>query len=46
MTKEPRQFVRFKIWLFRHQVPNWGEEILECLFFSLMAWSVWKGAWE
>ena len=43
MKKDDTEFIRVKAWLFRHQVPSWGEEVAACLFFSLMAWSVWKG---
>jgi hypothetical protein len=45
MQKDHNEFMRVKAWLFKHQVPSWGEEVAECLFFSLMAWSVWRGAW-
>ncbi len=45
MQKSHNEFMRLKVWLFRHQVPIWGEGVVECLFFSLIAWGVWKSAW-
>jgi hypothetical protein len=45
MQKDHNEFMRVKAWLFKHQVPSWGEEVAECLFFSLMAWAMWKNAW-
>jgi hypothetical protein len=45
MQKNRDEFMRLKAWLFRHQVPSWGEGVAEFLFFSLMAWGVWKWTW-
>jgi hypothetical protein len=45
MQNEHNEFMRLKAWLFRHQAPIWEEGMAECLFFSLMAWGVWKGTW-
>lgn len=45
MHKDHNEFMRLKAWLFRHQVPSWGEGVAEGLFFSLMAWVVWKETW-
>ena len=39
------KFMRVKGWLFRHHVSSWGEGVVECLFFSLLAFGVWKGTW-
>ncbi len=44
MQKYQNEFMRVKAWLFKHQVTIWGEGVVECLFFSLMAWGVWKSA--
>lgn len=45
MQKDHNEFMRVKAWLFGHPVPSWVEEVAECLFFGLMAWGVWRGAW-
>ena len=45
MQKDHNEFMRLKAWLFNHQVPIWGEGVAECLFFSLIAWAMWKNAW-
>jgi hypothetical protein len=33
MQKDHNEFMRLKAWLFKHQVPIWGEGVAECLFF-------------
>jgi len=45
MKKDHNEFMRVKFWLFRHQAPIWEEGVVECLFFSLMAWVAWRGSW-
>jgi hypothetical protein len=45
MQKDRNEFMLLKAWLFRHPIPSWGEGVTEFLFFSLMAWVVWRGAW-
>jgi len=45
MQKDHNEFMRLRAWLFSHQIPSWAEELAECLIFSLIAWTVWRGTW-
>jgi len=46
MQKERKEWMCLKGWLLSPRLAIWGEGVVEGLVFSLIAFGMWRMAWE